>query len=231
MLEVSASNALDYVRGKGCIGAGPASVEALTWGVSNAVLRIITPQRTFVVKQSRPQLRTRDAWFSDIDRVFREQEVIQVLYPLLPEPTVPRVLFTDPENYVFAMSHAPAGALVWKEVLLAGEIDLEIGRHAGRILGKIHETTARAPALVEAFRDHTVFVQLRVDPFYRRVQERRHLGEPLHFRPHLPEVRRHLHARERRLEDRRPALARAHELADARRWPPRCSRSSSACFL
>jgi 5-methylthioribose kinase len=173
MLELSPSNALDYVRGKGWIGTGPASVEALTWGVSNAVLRIITPQLAFILKQSRPQLRTRDAWFSDIDRIFREQEVMQVLFPLLPEPTVPRVLFTDSRNYVFAMSHAPAGARVWKEILLAGEIDLEIGRHAGRILGKIHETTARDPALVEPFRDHTVFVQLRIHPFYRRVQERR----------------------------------------------------------
>src|SRR5438067_850845 len=37
----------------------------------------------------------------------------------------------------------------------------------------MHEATARKPGLVERFRDRTVFVQLRVDPFYRRVQERR----------------------------------------------------------
>src|SRR6266542_2509958 len=36
----------------------------------------------------------------------------------------------------------------------------------------MHESTARQRHLVEPFRDHTVFVQLRVDPFYRRVQER-----------------------------------------------------------
>ena len=37
----------------------------------------------------------------------------------------------------------------------------------------MHEATARNPALIDAFRDRAVFVQLRVDPFYRRIQERR----------------------------------------------------------
>jgi 5-methylthioribose kinase len=173
MLELNADNALDYLRSKGWIGEGAAQVEGLGWGVSNAVLRVHTADRTFILKQSRPQLRTRDAWFSDLERIYREQEVMEVLYPLLPEPTVPQVLFSDRPNYVFAMSHAPAGARVWKETLLAGEVDRAIGERAGLILGMMHETTARNTQLIERFRDHTVFVQLRVDPFYRRIQERR----------------------------------------------------------
>ena len=52
---------------------------ALGWGVSNAVLRIEAGDKLFVVKQSRPQLRTRDAWFSDLNRVYREQEVMEAL--------------------------------------------------------------------------------------------------------------------------------------------------------
>src|SRR5262249_39756936 len=34
-------------------------------------------------------------------------------------------------------------------------------------------STGRNHRLIEPFRDHNVFVQLRVDPFYRRIQERR----------------------------------------------------------
>jgi 5-methylthioribose kinase len=86
---------------------------------------------------------------------------------------VPEVLFVDRANYVFAMSHAPAGSQVWKEMLLAGQVDRAVGERAGHVLGVMHEATAHRPGLVEHFRDHTVFVQLRVDPFYRRVQERR----------------------------------------------------------
>jgi 5-methylthioribose kinase len=173
MLELTAANALDYLRAQRWIGTGPATVEPLGWGVSNAVLRVCTPTRLFVLKQSRPQLRTRDAWFSDLDRVYREQEVMQMLFPLLPALTVPEVLFTDRANYVFAMSHAPAEARVWKETLLSGQVDHGVGERAGHVLGTMHEATARNPGLVEGFRDHTVFVQLRADPFYQRVRERR----------------------------------------------------------
>src|SRR5438477_4704882 len=112
MLELSPDNALEYLRSHGRIGPGPALVEPLGWGVSNAVLRVMTPERTFVLKQSRPQLRTRDAWFSDLERVYREQEVMEVLRPLLPDGTVPEVLFSDRANYVFAMSEAPPGSWV-----------------------------------------------------------------------------------------------------------------------
>jgi 5-methylthioribose kinase len=172
MLELSPDNAVDYLRARHWIGPGPVRVEALGWGVSNAVLRVVTAERTFILKQSRPQLRTRDAWFSDLNRVYREQEVMEVLHPLLPG-VVPEVLHVDRENYVFAMSHAPEGSSVWKELLLAGDLDLAIGLPCGRVLGRVHEATATNRVLIERFRDHTVFVQLRVDPFYYRVQERR----------------------------------------------------------
>src|SRR3954451_21594237 len=128
MLELTPDDAVDYLRSRGLLlGPGPVRVEAFGWGVSNAVFRVESPERTFVLKQSRPQLRTRDAWFSDLDRVYREQEVMQLLHPLLPAPTVPEGLFADRGNYAFAMSHAPAGARSWKERLLAGDVDLALG--------------------------------------------------------------------------------------------------------
>src|SRR6266478_4201822 len=99
MHVLTPENALDYLRAGGPL-TGQASGEALGGGVSNLVLRVVTEQGAFVLKQSRPQLRTRDAWFSDLDRVYREQEVMQVLFPLLSAPTVPEVLFADRENYV-----------------------------------------------------------------------------------------------------------------------------------
>ncbi len=173
MLELTADNLVDYLRRRGWLGDEPARAELLGGGVSNAVLRVETVSRAFVVKQSRPQLRTRDAWFSDLDRVFREQEVMQLLHPLLPAPTVPEVLFADRDNYAFAMSHAPRGARPWKEALLAEETDTALAERAGLILGRMHERTARDTEARARFRDRTVFVQLRVDPFYRRVQERR----------------------------------------------------------
>jgi aminoglycoside phosphotransferase (APT) family kinase protein len=172
MFEVTADNALDYLRRQGWLGAGPAQVEVLSGGVSNFVFRVTTPERRFVVKQSRPQLRTRDLWLSDLDRIWREQEVMQALHPHLPD-VVPEVLFVDRPNYLYAMSHAPLEARVWKAELLAGQIDLAFGARVGSVLGRIHQLSAERRAEFAAFRDHHVYVQLRVDPFYVRVQERR----------------------------------------------------------
>jgi 5-methylthioribose kinase len=172
MLELTEGNLLDYLRQRSWIGAGPARATSLSGGVSNVVFRVETPGRDLIIKQSRPQLRTRDAWFSDLERVYREQQVIETLHPLLPE-YVPHVLFADRDNYAFAMSAAPTGAQVWKALLLAGDVDIGLGTQTGSLLGRMHQATAEQPALVEPFGDHTVFVQLRVDPFYRRVQERR----------------------------------------------------------
>jgi 5-methylthioribose kinase len=137
------------------------------------VLRVELSDNRFVLKQSRPRLRTRDDWFSDVERVYREQEVMELLQPLLPDLAVPAVLHVDRENFVFAMQHAPRDASVWKEHLLAGETDLATAERAGRLLGRIHQVTGEDPARVSAFRDRTVFEQLRVDPYYCRVQQRR----------------------------------------------------------
>jgi 5-methylthioribose kinase len=171
MRELTPANAAGLLRSWGWVGPGPAEVEALGGGVSNVVLRVRTAERTFVVKQSRPRLRTRAAWFSDVSRIHREREAMQVLAPLLPPGAVPEVLFSAPEEYAFAMSHAPEGARVWKEMLLAGEVDWSLGRRAGALLGRLHQATAGTEA-VERFADATAFEQLRTEPFYLRVRER-----------------------------------------------------------
>jgi 5-methylthioribose kinase len=175
MWELTADNALDYLRGQGWLAPGPARVEVLAGGVSNAVLRVEQHGRRMVVKQSRPQLRTRDEWFSDLERIHREQEVMELLGPLLPEGVVPKVLFADRPRHVLVMEHAPLDSRSWKEQLLAGEIDRNTAAQAGRILGTIHARTAeqRDRLADEGLAERRVFVQLRVDPFYRRVQERR----------------------------------------------------------
>src|SRR4051794_36128548 len=170
MFELTAENAGDYLVRRGFIPPGPVRVTEFAEGVSNAVLRVETAGRRFVLKQSRPRLRTRDDWFSDLDRVWRERDVLRYLGPLLPPGSVPEVLFDDPENYAFAMSHVPEPFRNWRSVLLAGEVDLKLGEEAGRLLGLSHERSAANPPT--QFADRTVFEQLRVEPFYVRIQQR-----------------------------------------------------------
>jgi 5-methylthioribose kinase len=173
MFEIEPHNVLDYLRDRGDLDRQVAAhADLLTWGVSNAVLRV-TPDvgEPFVVKQSREKLRTKADWFSRLDRIWRETDVMRLLQPLLPAGVVPRVLFEDRENFLFGMEAAPAAHQVWKQLLLEGAADPSIAARLGTFLATIHEQTALRPELAERFGDRQVFVELRVDPFYRRLAE------------------------------------------------------------
>jgi 5-methylthioribose kinase len=177
MIELNTDNVSHYLRDRGF--ADVQSVEPLLGGVSNVVFRVETDDRLLVLKQSRPQLRTEAPWFSDLSRIFREIDVMEALHPTLPD-VVPEVLFRDDENYAFVMSHAPTPCRDWRSILLRGEVLPEFGEKAGRILGAIHQWTHENRRAVEPFRNQTVFDQLRIDPFYRRVSERHpDLGRPI----------------------------------------------------
>ena len=173
MLELDPHNAVDYLHDRGWLDrAVAARVDVLAWGVSNAVLRV-TPEtgEAFVIKQSRAQLRTRDPWFSRLDRIWREIDVMRLLQPLLPAGVIPRVLFEDRGDYVFAMEAAPEMHVVWKQVLMDGRADLRVAATLGSYLAAIHRQTAQRPDLRSRFGDTQVFVELRVDPFYRRIAQ------------------------------------------------------------
>ncbi|MCH7987736.1 MAG: phosphotransferase, partial [Planctomycetes bacterium] len=90
---------------------------------------------------------------------------------LLPSGVIPHVLFEDRENYVFAMEAVEADHIVWKAELLAGRADPQIARTAGEYLATIHRETAFDEELKKRWQDNEVFIQLRVDPFYRSIAE------------------------------------------------------------
>ncbi|MCY2964524.1 MAG: aminoglycoside phosphotransferase family protein, partial [Planctomycetota bacterium] len=164
---------LDPPKHPGWLPAGEsAEVALLAWGVSNVVLRV-TPRDSapFVVKQSRGQLRTRDPWFSRLERIWREADAMRELQPLLPEGRIPRVIREERDNYVFAMEAAPAEHVVWKQSLLEGHFQPAVARELGVCLSAIHARTTGHNERLTTFVDRQVFIELRVDPFYRRVAQ------------------------------------------------------------
>ena len=100
-----------------------------------------------MLKQARERLRTKMLWVSRLERVWTEREAMGVLDQVLPPGTVPRVLFSDEPNYLYAMTCAPDDSAVWKEQLLAGVCDPAVARRAGELLGTIHRGTRNHPAL------------------------------------------------------------------------------------
>ncbi|MHC5543585.1 phosphotransferase family protein, partial [Singulisphaera rosea] len=171
MREVTPETAVEYLRDAGRLPLGRAAeAQALGWGVSNVVIRVdVEGEAPIVLKQARERLRTKAHWVSRLERIWTEREALGLLADLLPVGAVPRVLFEDRENYLFAMSCAPDDSVVWKERLLAGEADEAVARQAGTILGAIHAETVGHPGLEGMLADTTVFDELRLEPFYRTI--------------------------------------------------------------
>jgi 5-methylthioribose kinase len=174
MREIDAETAADYLREKGRAPKGvTVSVRELSGGVSNIVLRVdVAGRPPFVIKQCRERLRVAMEWRAPLDRIWTESATLGVLRDILPEGTVPRVLFEDRPNYLFAMTCAPDDAVTWKSLLMEGQVDPEIADRLGTILGTIHDDARTHTALRGTLADTSLFEELRVDPYYRTVARR-----------------------------------------------------------
>jgi len=146
------------------------TIRELGGGVSNIVLLVEwpdQPDRRWVAKQSLGKLRVTDDWWSERDRIYREAEAIEALGPVLGDTAVPRIVSVDRDNFFFIMTASPVGSEVWKEALLAGDVNLAVAREAGSLLSRLVQASQASPSFMERFGDRTVFDQLRIDPYYR----------------------------------------------------------------
>jgi aminoglycoside phosphotransferase (APT) family kinase protein len=189
-LPLNRDNAADYLRQQGWIGPHETvAVEPLSGGVSNEVLyvsrlspsqpaqpQLQSPLPDFVLKQALPQLRTPQPWFSSVERIWREVEVMRICQelldaagPLAGQARTPRILYEDRANYTFAMSAAPREHHVWKADLLAGRVDFGVAEQCGRLLGVLHAFSWGDERVRERIGDRRLFDELRLDPYYRTV--------------------------------------------------------------
>jgi 5-methylthioribose kinase len=169
MHEITALTAADYLRQSGRVpDRAEIDVRELSGGVSNIVLRVeIRGKPPFVIKQCRERLRVAMDWRARLDRIWTERATLDLLHSILPEGTVPTVLFEDRPEYLFAMTCAPDDAVTWKAQLMDGQTDPDIAARLGTILGTIHARAQQHPALRETLSDTSLFEELRVDPYYR----------------------------------------------------------------
>jgi 5-methylthioribose kinase len=173
MREINAQSAPAYLAETGrARTAECVQVRELAGGVSNIVLEVqIEDSPPFVIKQSRERLRVEREWRARLDRIWYETDTLQLLGQLLPEGTVPGVLFIDEPNYLFAMTRAPEGSTPWKTQLLAGRLDAGIAGRLGELLGAIHAGSTGRPELHGRLADRSLFDELRIDPYYRSIAQ------------------------------------------------------------
>lgn len=175
MREIDASNVIEYLVAAGRVTDGArATATRLAGGVSNEVLLVEVGQPAgsrFVVKQARAQLRTPQEWRCTVERIWREADVLGECQKLAWPGAVPEVLFEDRENYLYAMTAAPAGSVVWRDELLAGRIDASVAEQCGRLLAAFHAGGWHDPKLATKLADREIFRELRLDPYYQTVAQ------------------------------------------------------------
>lgn len=171
--ELSGENAAGYLRDRGIGASGkPLQCRELGGGVSNTVVLVEGGQERFILKQALPQLRVKDEWLADRTRIWRERDSLLAVSRVLPAGWVPKILWSDESNFLFAMEAAPEPAEFWKSHLLAGQLEAEHARRAGIALGLTIRETWKSPEYAERFGDQTAFDQLRIDPYYRTIARR-----------------------------------------------------------
>ena len=160
---------LAYLRQTGRIGEDEQPRFCnLQGGVSN---RTVMVQRAsgeaWVLKQALTKLRVRVDWFSSPERINREALGLEWLARLVPDGSIPALLFQDHEQHLLAMQAVPQPNENWKSLLLRGEIEPEHFRQFAILLATIHrEAYHRRADLERIFADRSFFESLRLEPYY-----------------------------------------------------------------
>jgi tRNA A-37 threonylcarbamoyl transferase component Bud32 len=158
-----------YLRGRGDIeGDKLPAITLLSGGVSNKALMVVFPNGdSWVVKQALPKLRVQDDWFSDPRRIHQEALGLTYARALLPEGTVPELIFEDQEQHILAMRAVPRPHENWKTMLLRGDLSDDHLRQFGSVLASLHNNgVLQQGRMREIFFEYTYFETLRLAPYY-----------------------------------------------------------------
>jgi 5-methylthioribose kinase len=172
MFTLTLENVESYLTAKGIIKHGEVkNKRKLGGGVSSTVILIESNTKRIVLKQPLIGERAQAVWVKDQPawRVLVEADCIDYLNRLSLSKVLPKILFTDKENYIICMSAAPNGSISWKERLLNSyEIDseLSIAKHLGTILSEIQSKTYRNNETNALFRRLEEFQLARINPIY-----------------------------------------------------------------
>ena len=145
----------------------------LEGGVASDVRVIETADGPLVVKKALAKLKVAADWFSDPSRSVIEVAAIEAFGNVGGKDTVPEIVWVRPDENCFAMRLVDPRLRNWKTDLLNGTIDLATAARVGEILSLFHSRSAELPELAQQFEDLQFFRELRVEPFFEFVAERR----------------------------------------------------------
>jgi hypothetical protein len=146
-------------------------IQYCSGGVSGIVVFVMAGDKSLIVKQALGQLKVKEDWFCDPNRMDIEQKSNAVYHRLVPDCT-PGVLAYDAENYIYIREAAPESSVMWKIDLLSGLLDFSVAEKVIRSLAVVHNSCAGDREIADEFGDKTVFYELRVSPYIEFVVQK-----------------------------------------------------------
>ena len=166
MIDISNKNSLEaYLLDRGIVKKEEAySLHYCRGGVSGTVAFVSTGGKALIIKQALRQLKVKEDWFCDPNRMGIEYRSNEIYHRLAPD-CVPRVHFYDEENCIFGREAAPENCSTWKADLLSGLLDFTIAEKAINTLSLVHNRCAEDKEAAVTFADKTIFYELRISPY------------------------------------------------------------------
>ena len=144
-----------------------AALTPLTGGVSSDLWQVSLPGRTLCVKGALARLKVAQEWLAPVSRNRVEYEWLQFAGTVAPTQ-VPQVLAYDEQDGLFAMQYLPPrDHPVWKDQLLAGQVDPAAAFDVGDLAGRLHSASARDSTAAGRFATDDNFDALRIEPYFR----------------------------------------------------------------
>lgn len=184
MIDISTEEVLKkYLLEKGIIqSAENSSFHYCKGGVSCTVVFVKTGKKEMIVKQGLAQLKTKEVWLCDPNRMNIEQRSNQIYHELLPD-CAPEVYFYDAENYIYGREALPEDWHMWKEELLAGILNFPTAQKVITALLTVHSKCANQKNIAEEFDNNQIFYNLRISPYFEftlgKYPELKSFAEPL----------------------------------------------------
>jgi tRNA A-37 threonylcarbamoyl transferase component Bud32 len=144
-----------------------AVLSPLTGGVSSDLWKVSLPDRTLCVKGALARLKVAYEWLAPTSRNRVEYEWLRFAGTVAPRQ-VPQVLAYDEQAGLFAMEFLPPGDYpVWKDQLLAGQVDPAAAQAVGGLIGRLHAASAKDAPAADTFATDDNFDALRIEPYFR----------------------------------------------------------------
>lgn len=163
-----------FLRRQGLLGhSGGARFLPLAGGVSSDIWRVDLPDgRVICVKRALAKLKVAADWYAPVSRNACEWAWIEFAARHVPA-AVPRPLAHDAAAGLFAMAFLPPeDHPVWKQQLLAGQVDAATAAAVGTVLGTLHQASSGDAALARAFDTGANFHALRLEPYLLATAQR-----------------------------------------------------------